>query len=80
MWSRGIWVARAAGILLVIIGVFVSAGMLPSLVSSSSAPSMVDVEDNAGNGGMTMTGMMINDNSINNNNSNKNVVMDGSTS
>jgi predicted metal-binding membrane protein len=46
MWSRGIWVARAAGIGLAIAGILVIAGMLPSLVSSTS--SMSD------NGGMTM--------------------------
>jgi predicted metal-binding membrane protein len=35
MWSRGIWVARAAGAGLAVIGVLVIAGMLPSLVESS---------------------------------------------
>lgn len=37
MWSRGIWVARAAGVGLVITGVLVVSGMLPSLVSSASS-------------------------------------------
>jgi hypothetical protein len=37
MWSRGIWVARAAGIGLAIVGILVIAGMLPSLVSSTSS-------------------------------------------
>jgi predicted metal-binding membrane protein len=36
MWSRGIWVARAAGIGLAITGILVISGMFPSLVSSTS--------------------------------------------
>ena len=32
MWSRGIWVARAAGIGFTVTGVLVAAGMLPSLI------------------------------------------------
>jgi predicted metal-binding membrane protein len=63
MWSRGIWVARAAGILLVIIGVFVSAGMLPSLVSS--AMSMTSSEDGTTSDEMMM---MMEDSANNNNN------------
>src|SRR5918994_1508375 len=35
MWSRGIWIARAAGIGLTVVGILVAAGMLPSLVSSA---------------------------------------------
>jgi predicted metal-binding membrane protein len=35
IWSRGIWVARAAGIALAITGVLVAAGMIPSLISST---------------------------------------------
>ena len=35
MWSRGIWIARAAGIALAITGVLVAAGLLPSLISST---------------------------------------------
>jgi len=62
MWSRGIWVARAAGIGLAIVGVVFAAGMLPSIVSSVS--SMVDVEDDTDD----MTMMMIDDNVNNNNN------------
>jgi predicted metal-binding membrane protein len=34
MWSRGIWVARAAGVGLAAAGILVILGMLPSLVSS----------------------------------------------
>ena len=37
MWKRGIWVARAAGAGLIIVGVLVIAGMLPALVSSASS-------------------------------------------
>jgi hypothetical protein len=36
MWSRGIWVAKAAGIALAITGVLVAAGLLPSIVSSAT--------------------------------------------
>ena len=39
IWSRGIWVARAAGIGLAIVGILVIAGMLPSLVSEASMQS-----------------------------------------
>ena len=60
MWSRGIWVARAAGIGLAVIGVLVSAGMLPSLVSS--ATSMTGSEDG------TADEMMVEDRANNNNN------------
>jgi predicted metal-binding membrane protein len=35
IWSRGIWVARDAGIALAITGVLVAAGLLPSLISST---------------------------------------------
>jgi predicted metal-binding membrane protein len=61
MWSRGIWVARAAGIGLAVIGVLVSAGMLPSLVSS--ATSMTSSEDGAAD-----EMMMAEDRANNNNN------------
>ena len=37
IWSKGIWIARAAGIGLTIIGILVAAGMLPSLVSSATS-------------------------------------------
>ena len=60
MWSRGIWVARAAGIQLAVIGILVSAGMLPSLVSS--AISMTSSEDG------TSDEMMMEDSAYNNNN------------
>jgi predicted metal-binding membrane protein len=61
MWSRGIWIARAAGIGLAIAGILVAAGMLPSLVSS--ATSMTGSEDDRGD---DMTMMVMNDN-VNNN-------------
>ena len=60
MWSRGIWVARAAGIGLAVVGILVSAGMLPSLVSS--ATSMTSTEDG------TADEMMVEDSANNNNN------------
>ena len=60
MWSRGIWVARAAGIGLAVVGILVSAGMLPSLVSS--AISMTSSEDATGDD------MMMEDSANNNNN------------
>jgi predicted metal-binding membrane protein len=59
MWSRGIWVARAAGIGLTVVGILVSVGMLPSLVTS--AISMTSNEDATGD-------MMMEDNTNNNNN------------
>jgi predicted metal-binding membrane protein len=68
MWSRGIWVARAAGIGLATIGILVAAGMLPSLVSSATS---MTAEDDMG-GGDDMTMMVMNDNNVNNNNSNNN--------
>jgi predicted metal-binding membrane protein len=46
MWSKGIWVARAAGIGLAITGILIVSGLLPSLVFSAS--SMND------SGGMSM--------------------------
>ena len=64
MWSRGIWVARAAGIGLAITGVLVAAGMLTSIVSS--ATSMTGGEDDTGVDDMTM--MMLNDNANTNTN------------
>jgi predicted metal-binding membrane protein len=39
MWSRGIWIARASGIGLTVVGILVAAGMLPSLVSSATSMS-----------------------------------------
>ncbi len=63
MWSRGIWVARAAGIGLAITGVLVAAGMLTPIVSS--ATSMIGSEDDTAD---DMTMMMLDDNANNNNN------------
>jgi len=54
MWSKGIWIARAAGIGLAITGILVVSGMLPSLVLSAS--SMNDAEKMTGGGDMSMTG------------------------
>ena len=51
MWSRGVWVARAAGIALAVTGVLVAAGLLPSIVSS--ATSTTGSEDDPAND-MTM--------------------------
>lgn len=66
IWSRGIWVARAAGIGLTVAGILVAAGMLPSLVSSATS---MTAEDDRGN---DMTMMVMNDNNVNNNNNNNN--------
>jgi predicted metal-binding membrane protein len=63
IWSRGIWVARAAGVGLAITGVLVAAGMLTSIVSS--AIPMTGSEDDTGD---DMTMMMLNDNANNNTN------------
>lgn len=51
MWARGIWVARAAGIVLAITGILVILGMLPSLVTP-----FIDgrVDNDGSNMGMTM--------------------------
>jgi len=82
MWSRGIWVARAAGIGLAIVGILVIAGMLPSL-ASSTASSMNDgggaaddeMGSSSGDGGTTS---MTNDD--NNNNSEGSIQMRGDDS
>ena len=63
IWSRGIWVARAAGIGLAITGVLVAAGMLPSIVSS--ATSMTGSEDDTGDDKIMM---IMNDTANNNTN------------
>jgi predicted metal-binding membrane protein len=63
IWSRGIWVARAAGVGLAITGVLVAAGMLTSIVSS--AIPMAGSEDDTGD---DMIMMMLNDNANNNTN------------
>src|ERR671930_290093 len=39
VWSRGIWIGRAAGIGLAITGVLVAAGVLPSIVSTTTSMS-----------------------------------------
>jgi predicted metal-binding membrane protein len=74
IWSRGIWVARAAGIGLAITGVLVAAGMLPSIVSS--ATSMTGSEDDTGDDMKMMMMMEQNDNA--NNNTNEMVMSDSS--
>ncbi len=56
IWSRGIWIARAAGIGLTVVGILVAAGMVPSLVSS--ATSMTAENDR----GSDMTRIMNDDN------------------
>jgi predicted metal-binding membrane protein len=66
MWSRGIWIARAAGIGLTVVGILVAAGMLPSLVSSAR---LMTAEDARGH---DMTMMVMNDDVNNNNNNNNN--------
>jgi predicted metal-binding membrane protein len=63
MWSRGIWIARAAGIGLTVVGILVAAGMLPSLVSSAR---LMTAEDARGH---DMTMRVMNDD-VNNNNNN----------
>lgn len=70
MWSRGIWIARAAGIGLAVVGILVAAGMLPSLVSS--AISMASSEDAAGDNNMMM------EDSANNSNNDNHMVMEDS--
>lgn len=55
MWRRGIWIARAAGAGLAVVGVLIIAGLLPSLVPTS-ASSMSDNGDS-----MTMNGEAGND-------------------
>ncbi len=54
MWSRGIWVARAAGVGLTLVGILVAAGMLPSIVSS--ATSMTAEDGRAGDMTIMMNG------------------------
>jgi predicted metal-binding membrane protein len=68
IWSRGIWVARAAGIGLIVIGGLVAAGMLPSIVSS--ATSMTGSEEEGK--GDDMETMIPNNNANSNNNNNDN--------
>jgi len=63
IWSRGIWVARAAGIGLAIVGVLVAAGLLPLLISSTVYTT--GIEEDAGD---NMKTMMKDDNASNDNN------------
>ncbi|MDQ3962091.1 MAG: DUF2182 domain-containing protein [Thermoproteota archaeon] len=74
IWSRGIWIARAAGIGLAITGVLVAAGMLPSIVSSDT--SMTGSEEGTGD---DMRTMIQNDNANNNNNNDMAMMMSEST-
>src|SRR5215210_5900623 len=62
IWSRGIWVARAAGVGLIVVGSLVASGMLPSLVSSDV--SMIGSEEGTDDDTKTM---MKDDNASNNN-------------
>ncbi len=62
IWSRGIWIARAAGAGLTVVGILVAGGMLPSLVSS---PTLMTPEDGRGD---DMMMMVMNDDMNNNNN------------
>jgi predicted metal-binding membrane protein len=52
MWSRGIWVARAAGAGLIIVGVLAAVGMLPSLISAMDGMANMEM---AGSNDMTAT-------------------------
>lgn len=61
IWSRGIWIARAIGIGLTVVGILVAAGMLPSLVSSATSMTPEDVR------GDDTTMMVMNDDMNNNN-------------
>src|SRR5215212_5802944 len=63
IWYRGIWVARAAGVGLAIVGILVVTGMLPSLVSPSTT-SMTGNQEGTGDDMTTMVQMNnVNDNS-----------------
>jgi predicted metal-binding membrane protein len=72
IWSRGIWIARAAGIGLTVTGILVAAGMLPSIVSS--ATSMTGSEGTIGD---DMTMMLMKQNDDANNNTNDMAMSDG---
>ena len=61
IWYRGIWVARAAGIGLIVVGIWVAAGMLPSLVSSATS---MTVEDDGGDDVMRMMNDDVNNNNM----------------
>jgi predicted metal-binding membrane protein len=62
MWSRGIWIARAAGVGLAIVGILAAAGLVPSLISS--AVYTTGSEEGAGD---DMKTMMNDDNASNDN-------------
>src|SRR5215211_1025700 len=63
IWSRGIWIARAAGIGLAIVGILVAAGLVPSLISSA-----VDTTGSEEDAGDNIKTMMKDDNASNDNN------------
>jgi hypothetical protein len=63
IWSRGIWIARAAGIGLAVTGLLVVAGMLPSFVSTTTSMSH-------GAEGKRVMSMMMEDYNAGNNNNN----------
>jgi predicted metal-binding membrane protein len=71
IWSKGIWVARGAGIVLIIVGVFVAAGMLPSLVPPVTSPMA-----NQGNQGGNMMSMTQGNDAMGNKSDNPMVAMD----
>jgi predicted metal-binding membrane protein len=73
IWSRGIWVARAAGIGLIVVGGLVAAGMLPSMVSS--ATSMTGSEEEGKGDDMEI--MVQNNNGNSNNNNDNDMAMMG---
>jgi len=75
IWSRGIWVARAVGIGLVIIGILAIAGMLPSLMSSDT--SMTGNQEGTSEDMTTM--MQNNNNDKNNDDNNTSVAMSDSS-
>lgn len=72
IWSRGIWIARAAGIGLTVTGILVAAGMLPSIVSSAT-----HMTGSEGTIGDDMTMMLMKQNDDANNNTNDMVMSDG---
>jgi hypothetical protein len=76
IWSRGIWIARAVGVVLAIMGILVVAGMLPPLLSSSPATSMTDSQEGADDDMMTMNPK----GNTNDNNNDNNMAMSESSS
>jgi predicted metal-binding membrane protein len=73
IWSRGIWVARAVGIGLTIVGILVVAGIFPSLVSTSA--SVLSSEE-----GMDAMSTMKKDNNAGYNTNNNSMAMSGNGS